>query len=152
VVDRLGVEGEFDVASVAELVGLLERGGFLTTAYANVPAAVDRALHPPTLGSRAGGVLRTLTIEWSGAERLVRFLYRHMLRHLTRVGLILAALVTVVGAVAFGSVISRHAYGIQNRHFGVVFAILMTLDLVIIFVHELGHASVEKPLLPSPSA
>jgi putative peptide zinc metalloprotease protein len=143
VVDQLSVEGEFDVASVAELVGLLERGGFLTTAYVDVDSAVGRALHPPTLGSRVGGVLRTLTIEWSGAERLVRFLYRHVLRHLfTRAGLILAALVTVAGVVAFGSVISRHAYGIQNRHFGVVFAILMTLDLIIIFVHEMGHATV----------
>lgn len=143
VVDRLGGAGEFDVASVAELVGLLEQGGFLTTPYVDVPAAAQRALHPPTLGSRASGLLRTLTVEWSGAERLVRFLYRHMLRYLfTRVGLLLAALVTVAGAVAFGAVISRHAYGIQNRHFGVVFAILFTLDLMIIFVHELGHAAV----------
>ena len=143
VLDRLGGTGEFDVASVAELVGLLEQGGFLTTPYVDVPAAVQRALHPPTLGSRASGVLRTLSVEWSGAERLVRFLYRHVLRYLfSRVGLVLAALVTFVGAVAFGAVVSRHAYGIQNRHFGVVFAILFTLDLMIVFVHELGHAAV----------
>jgi putative peptide zinc metalloprotease protein len=143
VVGRLGGEGELDVASVAELVGVLERGGFLTTPYLDVDAALRRALHPATWRSRAAGFLRTLTIEWSGAERLVRFLYRHVLRHLfTRIGLILAALVTIGGAFAFGAVISRHAYGIQNRRLGVVFAILITLDLVIIFVHELGHAAV----------
>jgi CRP-like cAMP-binding protein/Zn-dependent protease len=143
VVDRLGGTGEFDVTSVAELVALLEQGGFLATPYVDVPAAVQAALHPPTLGSRASGVLRTLSVEWSGAERLVRFLYLHVLRQLfTRVGLILAALVTVAGALAFGAVVSRHVYGIQNRHFGVVFAILFTLDLMIVFVHELGRAAV----------
>jgi CRP-like cAMP-binding protein/Zn-dependent protease len=143
VVDRLGGTGEFDVASVAELVSLLEQGRFLTTPYVDVSDVVQRALHPPTLGSRASGVLRTLSVEWSGAERLVRFLYRHVLRYLfTRVGLVLAALVTFVGAVAFGAVVNRHAYGIQNRHFGVVFAVLFTLDLMIVFVHELGHAAV----------
>jgi putative peptide zinc metalloprotease protein len=143
VVDRLSADGGFDVASVVELAALLEQGGYLTSSYVDVAAALERAVHPPTLRRRIGGFAKTLTVEWPEAERLVRFLYRHALRHVfTRIGLILSALVTLCGVAAFVDVVSRHAYRVHNRHFGVTFVILIVSDLLIIFVHELGHAAV----------
>ncbi|UQX89280.1 cyclic nucleotide-binding domain-containing protein [Jatrophihabitans telluris] len=143
VLDRLATGGGLDASGVAGLARVLEQGGFLSAGYLDVGATLSAALHPPTVSGRLAAFLRTLTVEWSGAERLVQFLYRHVLRYVfSRVGVAIAAVVTVLGAAAFASVTRTHDYGIQNRHFGVVFAILAALDLIIIFIHELGHAAV----------
>ena len=43
---------------------------------------------------------------------------------------------------AFVDVTDRGAYHLTNRHLGVAFVVLFILDLVIVFIHELGHAAV----------
>jgi len=56
-----------------------------------VDAALHRAVFPPTLQTRVNRVLATLSVQWSGAEVLVRALYHHAVRYLfTRVGVAVA--------------------------------------------------------------
>ena len=88
VVDHLHDSGELDVAGVADLVRLLFQGNFLVNAYLDVPALVEKALHPrPVWRTKLSDFGKTLSIEWDGAERLVVWLYRNGLRHLcNRVG------------------------------------------------------------------
>jgi CRP-like cAMP-binding protein/Zn-dependent protease len=143
VVDQLETEGDLDLAGVVDLVAALEAGGFLDARLIDVDFALQKALFPPTLQTRIAGFARTLSVEWAGADRLVRFLYRHLLRYVfTRAGLVLSGLVCVVGVAAFAAVIARGGNHLTNRHLGVAFAVLFLLDLLIIFIHELGHAAV----------
>ncbi len=143
VVEELDADGELDLAGVVDLVAALEDGGFLDTRVIDVEAALDRALFPPTWRTRIASFASTLSVQWSGAEAMVQFLYRHVLRHVfTRVGLILSALVCIAGVAAFIGVAIRGGNHLTNRHLGVAFAVLFFLDLLIIFIHELGHAAV----------
>jgi putative peptide zinc metalloprotease protein len=143
VVDQLETGGDLDLAGVVDLIATLETGGFLDTPLVDVDAALQKALFPPTLQTRMVTFAKTLSLEWAGAEGLVRFLYRHFLRHVfSRVGLILSGLVCLIGVAAFAAVIVRGGDHLTNRHLGVAFAVLFLLDLLIIFIHELGHAAV----------
>jgi CRP-like cAMP-binding protein/Zn-dependent protease len=143
VVEQLDAGGDLDLAAVVDLVAAMEVGGFLDGQLIDVDAALQRALFPPTLQRRLTAFAQTLSVSWSGAERLVVFCYQHFLRHVfTRVGLVLAGLVCVVGVAAFADVVARGGNHLTNRHLGVAFAVLFLLDLLIIFIHELGHAAV----------
>jgi putative peptide zinc metalloprotease protein len=143
VIEQLEAGGDLDLAGVADLVATLEDGGFLEVDTKDVDEVLQKALFPPTFRSRVNGMISTLSVEWAHAEGLVRFLYRHVLRFVyTRVGLILAALVCLLGVFAFIDVTDRGEYHLTNRHLGIAFLVLFVLDLVIVFIHELGHASV----------
>lgn len=144
VVEHLRTEGELDLASVTELVNLLYRGNFLTQRFTDSDAALKRALdRRPRWRRSLAGFARTLSIEWPNAERLVRTLYRGGGRlFFTRPGRVISALVSVAGLAAFVAVVRSGDYGLTNRHFGLTFAILLALDLAIVFIHELGHAAV----------
>src|SRR4029078_7884005 len=84
-----------------------------------------------------------LKIEWSGAERLTQWCYRHGLRHLFRpAGIALSALVAVGGLVAFPPEGARHGLAYETRTLGGWVALLFALNLLLIFIHELGHAAV----------
>ena len=106
-------------------------------------AALQRAVFPPTFQTRVNRFLATLSVQWSGAERLVNALYRGGIRYVyTPVGLVLAAAVCVAGSLAFLDVVrTGSGYHLANRHLGVAFAVLFALDMVIVFIHELGHAT-----------
>ncbi len=140
-VAHLRDSGELDVGAVVELSRSLHAGGFLTETYVDVDAAVKRALAPTGLQVRLGRIAKTLTVEWSGAERLTVWLHRHGMRFLfTRVGMVLAALVATAGFVAFGAVAAQGHFEFTPQSVGIGFAILFTLNLVLVFIHELGHA------------
>ena len=66
VVDRLGTTGGLDVASVVDLVQLLEQGRFLDTPFVDVDAALERAVHPATLS--AGWARSFGRCRWNGQE------------------------------------------------------------------------------------
>jgi CRP-like cAMP-binding protein/Zn-dependent protease len=143
VVDQLEAGGDLDLAAVVDLVAVMEVGGFLDGPRIDVDAALQRALFPPTLQRRLAAFAQTLSVSWSGAERLVAFCYQHFLRYVfSRVGLVLAGLVCVLGVAAFADVVRRGGNHLTNRHLGFAFAVLFLLDLLIIFIHELGHAAV----------
>lgn len=142
VVERLRQGGDLDVAAATTLTRQLEVGGFLTHRYVDVDGAVQRALRPPRPRDRMTKFVKTLSVEWSGAERMVRWLYRHGLRAMfSRVGKVVAGLVALGGFVAFAAVVASHDFHLTGQSVGLGFVILLALDFLIIFIHELGHAA-----------
>jgi putative peptide zinc metalloprotease protein len=143
VVSQFDTSGDLDAATVIDLVRTLHSGGFLTDHYVDVDAAVTKAIAPTGLQVRLTKFARTLKIEWSGAERLTQWCYRHGLRHLFRpAGIALSALVAVGGLVAFAAEVARHGLAYETRTLGGWVALLFALNLLLIFIHELGHAAV----------
>ncbi|MEX2554628.1 MAG: cyclic nucleotide-binding domain-containing protein [Actinomycetota bacterium] len=144
VAERLGAEEGLDPDAVADLITQLRIGGFLEPPFEDVDAAVRRGLKPVSRRrARAKEFFRTLSIEWSDADRLVRWLYRNGLKYLfTRPAKIVCGLIAVAGLVAFGGLIQPGAYHLEPTSAGVEFVIIWILNLFIIFAHELGHALV----------
>ncbi len=140
--EHLQHSGELDPDAVTQLVRLLHSTNCLTHRSADVWAALQRAVQPPPKRARLVGFLKTLSIEWFGAERLVRWLYRHGLRWLLRpVSRVLALGVALLGLAAFASVVASHRFHFSTQSLGLGFLLLFSLNLTIIFIHELGHAS-----------
>jgi CRP-like cAMP-binding protein len=143
VVAQLEQAGALDTSAVVGLVRSLHSGGFLTDSYVDVNAALTRALESTGAQARLAKFAKTLTIEWSGAERMTQWLYQHGLRHLFRpAGIAVATLLAVGGVAAFIAFATTHGLGYETQSFGYGFALLFTLNLLLIFIHELGHASV----------
>ena len=103
IVDRLEGSGDLDAASVTELVILLRNEGFLEPPPMDAKAALAHRLHPhPGLLERLGVFAKTLRVDWTGADRHVRWGYRSILRPLfTPVGAALTAILAVGGFAAF---------------------------------------------------
>jgi putative peptide zinc metalloprotease protein len=143
VVAQLELSGELDTAAMVDLVRTLHSGGFLTDPYVDVDAAVARALAPSGPRARMATFARTLTIHWSNAERVTRWCYRHGLRYLFRpAGIAIASLVAVGGIAAFVAVSTTNGLAYETRSLGAGVALLLALNLVLICIHELGHAAV----------
>ena len=81
VVERMGGGGGLDAEPVTDLVLALYTGGFLDPAPIHTDELIVDRLDPSSPGrkklKRFG---KTLSIEWKGADRLVRFCYRFLLR------------------------------------------------------------------------
>jgi putative peptide zinc metalloprotease protein len=143
VVAHLEQSGALDTAAVVDLVRALHASGFLTDPYVDVDAALERALTPTGPSARLRTFARTLTIDWSGAERLAQWCYARGLRYLFRpVGVLLAMLVGLGGIVAFAVHAAAHGLDYEAESLGADFALLFALNLLLIFFHELGHATV----------
>jgi putative peptide zinc metalloprotease protein len=128
---------------IVGLIRTLHRGGFLTDPYVDVDRALARALAPTGLRASLAAFARTLTIRWSGAEQLTRWLYRHGIRYMFRpAGIVVAALVAVLGIVAFVAVLSTQGLDYDTRSLGAWVALLLALNFLLVFIHELGHAAV----------
>jgi CRP-like cAMP-binding protein len=142
VVEHLETSGELDLAGVSEVVRSLHEGGFLTDAYIDVDAALERALVPHDTRFRLVRALRTGSVSWSGAEGLTRWLHRRGLRHLFGpVGIGLAFALVAVGVVALLGAVAAHTYDLTTRSVLVGFVFFFCLNLVLVFIHELGHAT-----------
>src|SRR6266496_2276015 len=76
VVERFQESGELELTSVADLVGLLHKEGFLTQPYTDSEAAVKRAMNPPpaTRRERMNRVAQSMSFEWYGINRFVKWL------------------------------------------------------------------------------
>ncbi|MGH3452616.1 MAG: hypothetical protein ACRDQW_18325, partial [Haloechinothrix sp.] len=143
VVERFRGSGELDLDGVVELVRELQEGGFLAGGYVDAYGAVRRAMNPSVLARKAGEFVRTLSIDWSGADRLVRWLYEHGLRwFFNPAAVTLGIVVGLAGVVAFVAVVSGGRFTLSGQSLALEFVILFTLDYVLTFLHELGHALV----------
>jgi len=143
VVAQLELSGELDPGNIVELVRALHAGGFLTDPYVNVDAALTRELAPRGPQARLATFARTLTIHWSGAEQLTRWLYRHGVRYMFRpVGIAIASLVAAAGIAAFVAVVTTRGLEYDTRSLGAGVVLLLALNFLLVFIHELGHASV----------
>jgi putative peptide zinc metalloprotease protein len=144
VIDQMEGSGELELDSVAGLVADLNRGGFLEKPYADVPALVQEHLHPTsTVRAKLRGFAKTLSIEWSGAERLVRGIYDKVLRYaFTTPFTVISAAVVLGGFVAFILTERSGRFGLLGRSSTADSLILIGMGYVLTFCHELGHALV----------
>jgi putative peptide zinc metalloprotease protein len=144
VVERFQESGELELSGVADLVYQLHVGGFLDTTYLDVDGAVDKALHPRTaLGARAREFATTLRLEWKTADRFVRWLYEHGLKSIFTVPAQVASLLVVmVGLFAFLDNVQSGRFSVKGESIALDFLILLGLQMLHIFIHELGHAIV----------
>ncbi len=134
---------ELELSGVADLVEQLYAGNFLDRRYVDGAEALDRALKPQTiLGAKLRGFLKTLSVEWSGADRAIRWAYDHGLKYLfTPVAVGTSAVLAGAGLVAFLVVVSEHRYNIGSATaFAWGLILLTVLNYFLTFVHESGHA------------
>ncbi len=132
-----------ELSGVADLVWQLYAGDFLDRPFVDMSEGVDRAIKPRgAIGSRALQFAKTLSIEWSGADRPTRWVYEHGAKFFfTVAGMVLSAIVVIAGLVAFFVVVSEHRYNIGTAtHLGWALLLLTVLNYFLTFVHESGHA------------
>jgi CRP-like cAMP-binding protein len=141
VIEQFGESGALDVDSVADLVRLLLVGGFLDASYVDVQGAAERALAGKRRRFRE--FVRTQTLEWSGADRLVRWLHDHGLKWFFRPWVAGPSLVvSVAGVVAFVALVRSQRFDLSGRSLLIGFVLLLVLNYFLTFVHELGHSLV----------
>jgi CRP-like cAMP-binding protein len=144
VFERFRDQGSLELESVADMVRSLYEANFLEQRYFDVDEVVKEAMDPSSNArKKARTFARTLSVSWNGADRLVQWLYRHGLKiFFNRFVLLLAAVASVAGFVAFVDVAGSHRFGLAGKSLAWAFVLLLVLDYVMVFVHELGHALV----------
>ena len=144
VVERFEESGELELSGVADLVRELRRGNFLTESFVDVDAAVARRLERAPGPVRAvRNFVKTLSIEWRGADGFVRALYRGGLRFVFNRWVALAlGLIAPLGLVAFAALYRSGRFSLTSRSAAAESLILLALNYVLTFLHELAHALV----------
>lgn len=144
VVEAFQESGDLSLDTVADLVRQLRIGNFLTERYVDVTDIVRRAANPVSVArSKVRGFARTLSIDWAGAHGLVEWMYSHLLRFFFIPAVVVFSLVlAVAGLVAFVAVYSSGRYELGGNSPAAQTLILLGMDYVLTFVHELGHAVV----------
>jgi CRP-like cAMP-binding protein/Zn-dependent protease len=141
VVERFRESGELELDGVADLVRQLQEGGFLDPPFIDAYGAVRRALDPSKARAKAREFLRTLSVEWSNADRAVRWLYHHGGRlFFTRWVAAFGLTIGVLGFLAFVQLVRSGEFSLSGQSLAIEFLILGTLNYFITFTHELGHA------------
>jgi CRP-like cAMP-binding protein/Zn-dependent protease len=144
VVERMDAGGGLDAEPVTDLVVALYGGGFLDPAPIATDELIADRLDPASPGrkklKRFG---KTLQIEWKGADRLVRFCYRNLLRPFFwwPVALV-SGLIALAGLAAFIDVAASGRFHIGEDSAPTEAAILLALAFFLTFMHELGHSVV----------
>jgi len=144
VLDEFEASGDLDPDAVTDLVRTLYEGNFLDQRYRDVDALVTRALDPVTeRRRRARTFAKTLTIEWSDANRVVQWLYDHGLRYaFSKAAVAVEVFVAIVGVVIFARLVVSGDFTIGGPSLAASFIVLWLLDYFSVFIHELGHALV----------
>ena len=144
VVERFEESGEMELSTVIDLVRSLYRGNFLEQRHVDVPSMVTRAMDPVTDRRRKARQFgKTLSIEWEGAHRLVQWIYDHGLKWVFKPLVLLVLIATaIVGLGAFVDILRHEQFVIAGRSLAIGFVVLIVLDYVMVFCHELGHALV----------
>jgi CRP-like cAMP-binding protein/Zn-dependent protease len=144
VVERMEEGGGLDAEPVTDLVLALYSGGFLDPAPIPTDELIADRLDPSSPGrkqlKRFG---KTLTLDWKGADRLVRFSYRYVLRPFFWWPVAtISGLVAIAGLIAFVNVAAGKGFSLGQESAAVESAILLALAFFLTFMHELGHAVV----------
>jgi putative peptide zinc metalloprotease protein len=144
VVERFQDSGDMELDGVVSLVRELRTGNFLTDRYVDVRDMVKRAAHPESRArAKTREFVKTLSIEWTGAHRLVDWFYRRFVRFFFRPVLgTAAAVVAVLGLVAFFAVYRSGRFELGGGSAATQTFILLGMDYLLTFIHELGHAVV----------
>jgi CRP-like cAMP-binding protein/Zn-dependent protease len=144
VVERMGEGGGLDAEPVTDLVLALHEGGFLDPAPIPTDELIVDRLDPSSPGrkklKRFG---KTLSIDWKGADRLVRFSYRYVLRPFFWWPVaIVSGVIAIAGLIAFLDVAAARDFSLGGHSAAVESAILLALAFFLTFMHELGHSVV----------
>jgi CRP-like cAMP-binding protein/Zn-dependent protease len=144
VVERMQQGGGLDAEPVTDLVLALQTGGFLDPPPIPTDELVADRLDPSSPGrkklKRFG---KTLSIDWKGADRLVRFCYRWLLRPFFWWPVAaLAGLLALYGLYAFWQVGSSGDFSLGDTSAPAESGILLALAFFLTFMHELGHSVV----------
>ena len=144
VYDRFKESGDLELSSVVDTVQTLREENFFEDRYIDVDAAVNRAIKPTTPpGEKVAQFARTRRVEWTGADRFVRWLYNHGLKHVfSRTFLIASVALVLVGFTAFISVVRSKQFALAGESLALGFLILLFLDYFSVTLHEIGHALV----------
>ncbi|MGH2724265.1 MAG: cyclic nucleotide-binding domain-containing protein [Actinomycetota bacterium] len=143
VLERFQESGDLEVAGVADLVRQLQEGSFLEPPFVDTYGAVRTAMEPGLTREKIRTFLRTLSIEWKGADRVVRWLYDHGFRFFFNPAAVaLGTILGIAGIVAFGFVVRSGRFSLAGRSLAIEFLILFGLNYTLTFLHELGHALV----------
>jgi CRP-like cAMP-binding protein/Zn-dependent protease len=143
VVDQLEGGGELEATGVTQLVQMLDLGGFFEPIPTGLKDGLPLALDDVTPAQRKiRTFLKTLSIDWNGANRLVVWWYDRLLKPIFHpAGATAAVLIALGGLVAFFVAQGSGDYSLGSRSAPAEALILLGLDFVLTFFHELGHAS-----------
>lgn len=144
VIERFQESGDLELSGVADVVELLKTNNFLDKPFVDVPAAVERAMQPVSQRrKKARHFAKTLSIEWTGADRLVRWLYHHGFKYFfNKAAVLLCSLLGAAGVAAFIVVMREGRFALAGESLAIGFVLLFVLDLLSVFFHELAHALV----------
>ncbi len=143
VLERFQESGDLQLDGVIELTRQLEEGGFMERAYTDAYAAINRAQHPSRIARKARQFTKTLSLDWEGADGFTRWLYNHGLKAFFHpIAIVLGALLGVAGIAAFVAIIRGGNFSFSGESLGLEVLLLMFLNYLITFIHELGHALV----------
>lgn len=143
-VERLQGSGDLEMSGVADLVWQLRVGNFLTEPFVDVQDQLKRALQPASTGrAKAREFAKTLSIEWTGAHRLVAWCHRYLLRWFFIPWVaVLATLAAIGGFGAFVALWREGRFTLSTATPGAESLVLLALSYFLTFAHELGHATV----------
>jgi CRP-like cAMP-binding protein/Zn-dependent protease len=144
VFERFKESGDLELSGVADLVKQLYEGNFFEQRYLDADAALKHAINPVTPGrEKVREFATSLSIEWTGADGLVRWFYDHGFSlFFNPVVAVVCALTALVGFGLFVDTAQSHRFGLSGESLALGFMILIGLDYVLTFAHELGHALV----------
>lgn len=144
VVERFRESGDLELSGVADLVRQLRVGNFLTTPFHDVETAVRRAIDPVSAArARAREFVKTLSIDWKGAHRLVAWSYHHGLKWFFIPWVaVLALLAAAAGGLAFWSLYRSGTFTLAGESPAAESLLLLAMSYGLTFVHELAHAVV----------
>ena len=141
IVTRLRESGDLEVEGVADLVRDLQSGRFLEPINPDMEVAVSEAMSPSVAARKLKGFLKTLSIDWAGAERLVRFFYRFGGRmFFSPAAVVVGSVLSVAGLIAFVGLVRGGEFSLSTESLALEFLIILAMNYVLTFLHELGHA------------
>jgi CRP-like cAMP-binding protein/Zn-dependent protease len=144
VIDRFQDSGDMELSGVADLVRQLRVANFLTTPFVDVEGMVRKAIDPvPAARAKARQFVRTLSIEWKGADRLVSWGYRRGLKvFFNRYVAWIAGVLAAGGFLSFIALYRSHRYGLSGSSAASASLIILAMNYFLTFAHELAHALV----------
>jgi CRP-like cAMP-binding protein/Zn-dependent protease len=145
VVDRFNAGAGLDPEAVVSLVSSLREGRFLEPRHVDVTATLGKALDTSTTaGAKIRTFAKTLRVDWSGVDGVVRLLYRRGFKHFFRLQVaVAAAAIGLGGLAAFATVVHSHRFTLGSESPPLESFVLIFLSFLLTAAHELGHALVE---------
>jgi CRP-like cAMP-binding protein/Zn-dependent protease/multisubunit Na+/H+ antiporter MnhG subunit len=144
VVERFRESGDLELSGVVDLVQNLRVGNFLEPSFVDSGSAVRRAISSDSAAGRTTRqFVKTLSIEWTGAHRLVAWFYRHGVRWFFKQWVAWpVGLIAITGFVAFVVVFRSGRFGVSAASAAAASLVILALNYFLTFTHELAHATV----------